>query len=350
MSGMPAAPDAANTAAHADPCDEHALRKQAVAWCALLCSGTATDDDRAAWRQWHQQHPAHQRAWQRLEAVRAMFETIPPRIGAPLLQAPTSSRRHALRALALLASGGTLGYAVYRGAGTDGNYGAPWQATLALMAQYRTGVGQQRRIELADGSLCTLNTDSAVDVHFGPGARTLLLRAGEILVETARARGAEAAPDSRPFIVETEQGAIEALGTRFTVRRHDATTEVVVLEHAVAVRPRLGNAGDQPLIVHAGERVDFNAQQASPVQAADDSAALWRDGSIVVDNWPLSRLVAELARYRRGRLVCDSAVARLRVSGAFPVPDTDQALAVLARSLPLRVRTFTRYWVSIGPV
>lgn len=334
------------TAHHPAP-DDHALRQQAVAWCALLCSGTATDDDRAAWRAWHQQHADHQRAWQRLEAVRAMFETVPPHIGAPVLQAPASSRRHALRGLALLASGSALGYALHQ---ADG---APWQATIAALAQHRTGVGQQRRIVLADGSLLILNTDSAVDVRFGRDERTLLLRAGEILVETARVRRPGMPADTRPFVVETTDGAIEALGTRFTVRRRDTgtatATEVIVLEHAVAVRPRLGGAGQPALIVHAGQRVDFTARQANPVQAADDTAALWRDGSIVVDNWPLSRLVAELDRYRPGRLACDSSVAHLRVSGAFPVPDTDQALAVLARSLPVRVRTLTRYWVTIGP-
>ena len=340
INGAVAAPDAAP--------DEQALRKQAVAWCALLCSGTATDDDRAAWRAWHLQHADHQRAWQRLEAVRAMFETVPPHIGTPVLQAPASSRRHALRGLALLASGGALGYAVYQGAD-----GAPWQATKAALAQHRTGVGQQRRIELADGSLLILNTDSAVDVRFGPNQRTLLLRAGEILVETARARRPGLPADARPFVIETTDGAIEALGTRFTVRRRNTATatatEVIVLEHAVAVRPRLRKAGERALIVHAGQRIDFTARQANPVQPADDTAALWRDGSIVVDNWPLSRLVAELDRYRPGHLACDSSVAQLRVSGAFPVPDTDQALAVLARSLPVHIRQLTRYWVTIGP-
>ena len=58
--------------------------------------------------------------------------------------------------------------------------------------------------------------------------------------------------------------------------------------------------------------------------------------------------MAELGRYRTGHLACDSAVASLRVSGAFPVADTEQALAVLARSLPVRVRRLTRYWVTVG--
>lgn len=47
------------------PRDEQELRKEAVTWYVLLCSGDATDDDRRAWQRWHASHPDHQRAWQR---------------------------------------------------------------------------------------------------------------------------------------------------------------------------------------------------------------------------------------------------------------------------------------------
>ncbi len=220
---------------------------------------------------------------------------------------------------------------------------APWQA---LLADYRSGVGQRRDVQLADGSLLILNTDSAVDVRFSAGERKLVLRAGEILVETASRRQARAGADSRPFLVETEQGSVQALGTRFTVRRRGDATEVVVLEDAVAVRA--AQAPRRPVTLRAGQRLSFTAADIGPAQAADDTAAAWRDGSIVAGDWPLGRLVAELARYRPGRLVCDPAVAQLRVSGAFPVGDTDKALAVLAASLPVRISRLTRYWVTVA--
>lgn len=72
-----------------------------------------------------------------MDSVRAMMQAIPPHIGAPVLQAPLKGRRQALRGLALLASGGAIGYAVY-GSVDDA---APWRAALA---EYRTGVGAQR--------------------------------------------------------------------------------------------------------------------------------------------------------------------------------------------------------------
>ncbi len=323
------------------PRDEQELRKEAVTWYVLLCSGDATDDDKRAWQRWHESHPDHQRAWQRIDAMRDVMQRVPPRLGMPALQPAPKGRRQALRGLLLLASGGALGYAVYRGA--DGT--APWQLALA---EHRTRVGEQRSVELADGSLLVLNTNSAVDIRFSASERTLLLRSGEILIETAHRRHPSAPNDIRPFVVETSHGSVQALGTRFTVRREADETRVIVLEDAVAVRTK--HAPERPVILRAGERLAFSATQTGPAQAADDTAAAWRDGSIIVGDWPLGQLIAELDRYRPGRLACDAAVAQLRVSGAFPVADTDKALAVLERSLPVKVNRVTRYWVTVGPL
>jgi transmembrane sensor len=42
-------------------------------------------------------------------------------------------------------------------------------------------------------------------------------------------------------------------------------------------------------------------------------------------------------------------VAALRVSGVFPLADTDRALASLQQALPVRIHYATRYWVSVQP-
>lgn len=61
----------------------------------------------------------------------------------------------------------------------------------------------------------------------------------------------------------------------------------------------------------------------------------------------LDALVAELSRYRGGVLRCDPAVGALRVSGAFPLRDTDASLALLAKTLPVRIGGITRYWTVV---
>lgn len=64
---------------------------------------------------------------------------------------------------------------------------------------------------------------------------------------------------------------------------------------------------------------------------------------------PLADLIAELARHRPGVLRCHPAVAALRVSGVFPLRDTDASLDLLIQTRPLALRNRTRYWVSVEP-
>ncbi|MET0609860.1 MAG: iron dicitrate transport regulator FecR, partial [Pseudomonas caspiana] len=59
--------------------------------------------------------------------------------------------------------------------------------------------------------------------------------------------------------------------------------------------------------------------------------------------------LAELGRYRPGMLRCHSAVAELKVSGAFSLRDTDASLRLLNDTLPISVSNMTRYWVTVEP-
>jgi transmembrane sensor len=42
-------------------------------------------------------------------------------------------------------------------------------------------------------------------------------------------------------------------------------------------------------------------------------------------------------------------VRGLRVSGTYPLADTDRILAALAQTLQLEVQHFTRFWVTLKP-
>lgn len=322
--------------------NEAEVRKEAVVWYARLCSGCATDADREEWRSWHSAHPDHQRAWRRFESMQATLQRVPGHVAASTLRAAQYDRRRVLRGIAVLAGGGSLAWLSWRVAGPDGGLGA-W------LADYRTGTGEQRTVRLADGSQLMLNTRTSVDVSIDASRRLLTLREGEILVQTAKHQDVPgvARRDSRPFMVETPHGRILALGPRFTVRSDDASTVVSVLEDAIEVRA--SRAPGQVVRLDAGRQARFNAGRVDAPQPADPALADWEHGSLVVNDWRLEDVVGELARYRRGRLVCDPAVAGIRVSGAFPITDTDKALAVIARAFPVRVSSLTRYWVSLVP-
>ncbi len=308
----------------------------AADWYAQLTSGRASADDYRSWQAWRDAHAEHEHAWQKVENITGTFRHIPPAIGLATLDRPgklrSEGRRRALKQLGLLLVAGTAGWQAYRR--------EPW---AEMLADYATAAGERREIMLADGSRIILNTASAVDVAFDADRRLLRLVKGEVLIQTGREQLAR----HRPFLVKTRHGTATALGTRFSVRLHDDRSRVSVFEHAVEIMPE-GNSGAST-ILQAGESIEFTTVGHAAKGIADPAEIAWQHGFLVVDQMPLGEFIAELARYRKGFLRCDPAIAALRISGSFPVGNTDAALAGIAAILPVRIETYTSYWVNVRP-
>ncbi|MFD2644300.1 FecR domain-containing protein [Pseudomonas japonica] len=299
--------------------------RMAAQWLARLAARPEDAALLAAWRQWRQADPAHQWAWQRVERMQAQLQGLPGEFACRVLEhAPASlDRRAMLKHLALLAGVGALGW--------NGYHQAP-----VWLADQRTGVGERRSVTLSDGTRLALNTASAVDIRFSAQMRLIHLRAGEILLSTG--------VDPRPLLVRSAEGHLRALGTRFSVRQNDASTRLEVFEQAVAVTPL---QLDREQRVEAGQGMTFSARHCGPLQALEPGSGEWVNGRLLVNGWPLRRLLGELRRYRHGYLGWDDAVAELPISGAFPLDDLDMAFAAIARALPVQVRQRSRYWTRV---
>jgi transmembrane sensor len=124
---------------------------------------------------------------------------------------------------------------------------------------------------------------------------------------------------------------MRALGTRFSVRIHDHHTRIAVLEHAVEIRPRDADV----MRLEAGHAASFDERGVQATDALAVGSDSWTRGNLMVNDRPLSEVIAELARYRAGEMHCSSAVAGIRVSGVLPIDDTDRALAILAGRFPI---------------
>jgi transmembrane sensor len=71
---------------------------------------------------------------------------------------------------------------------------------------------------------------------------------------------------------------------------------------------------------------------------------------LLADNLRLADFATELARYRSGITRCDPALADLRISGAYPIADSERTLKVLAATYPIAVqKRFGDYWVTLAP-
>ncbi|MCY1509429.1 Protein FecR [compost metagenome] len=142
-------------------------------------------------------------------------------------------------------------------------------------------------------------------------------------------------------------GTLEALGTRFSVcKEAGGATHSAVLEGAVRITPERAAARVLP----AGQQARFTADGIDDFRPTDASVLAWTQGMLLADGMRLADFCAELSRYRPGLLQCDAAVAELRVSGAFPLADTDGVLRMLVSTYPVDAATRLRgYWVTLVP-
>jgi transmembrane sensor len=302
------------------------VARQAVAWMLELRTSPQPEAVLAALESWRGQHPMHELAWRRMEIVRSRLSGAAQEAAlAHATLGPLGSKRrsHAVKALAVLFFAGTTAAALKQR-----------QSWSEIVADHRTAVGEQRRVTLPDGTELMLNTATAVDLLFTESERRVRLITGEIHISTAQ-------DPHRTFLVQTQQGVAQPLGTRFTVEIRNAVTKVAVFEGAVKVVP----ADAKATVLKAGQEGSFSR---TAVQAAlstrNTSSPPWTDGSLLAKAMRLDDFLRELGRYSPHPLSCDPAVASFRVSGSFPVANVPLALEAMSATFSLEIETVTRFW------
>ncbi|MDT4873099.1 Protein FecR [compost metagenome] len=128
------------------------------------------------------------------------------------------------------------------------------------------------------------------------------------------------------------------------VHQGKAASRLSVLQGSVALSP-VGGLSKQ--VVEAGRSVDLSQHGIRPVPRLAMEAGAWADGLIVTRDMRLADFLAEVSRYRHGRLACAEGIADLRLSGVFRLDDTDKLLTLLPRTLPVQLHYRTRWWVTV---
>ena len=172
------------------PAPDRKVFEAAAGWYVQFQSQPPTPAERHAWQEWLNGDPSHQAAWTQMEQLQHSLGSLPQDFTRRALSA-TQQRRQVLKWMLVLGATGGLGWNVQQQI-PMGNF---W-------ADYRTRVGERRRIDLADGTRIDLNTGSAIDVVFDGKQRLIRLCEGEVLIHTGKS-GAQT-----PFYVETRQGRI----------------------------------------------------------------------------------------------------------------------------------------------
>jgi len=295
------------------------VAEQAVHWLLEMQQGQLSPRQQQAWQQWIDAHSEHRRAWEHIQRVNSRLRGLSSPLAHAALNAPKSgSRRQALKLLLIL------------GAGSAVTWGMREHNPLpSLLADYRSPIGQRRKISLgADGQL-QLNTASAADVR-GDGLIRLL--EGEMLLTATQS-----------FDVQTAQGVLKTQGARINVRQFADRTQIALFEGRV----ELNAQGRAPMLLPVARQLSFSTTGVSVAKPLDANSGAWADGMLVAAHMRLGDFLDELGRYRRGQLHCDAKVADLLISGTYPLDDSERILDLLEISLPVKVRRFTRYWVTV---
>ncbi len=161
--------------------------------------------------------------------------------------------------------------------------------------------GERARVTLPDGSSVELNSGTVLSYRRGfaawplvPAERRAVRLHGEAFFEVE--------PGARPFVVETFNARVEALGTAFNVRaRADtAAAETHVTLASGRVRVRAARAPERAVVLaEAGQTSRVAAPDAPPTPpqvVAVDRALAWRHQGFAVSDWPLAAIFAELER------------------------------------------------------
>ncbi|QHI97406.1 DUF4880 domain-containing protein [Xylophilus rhododendri] len=291
-----------------------AVRREAQAWVVRLSSGQATEDDARAFRAWCALGPAHASAFAQSRAVWAEMQGAARRVAGAEARAAARPARGFSPGRRLVLGGAVAASAGYLALRPPL---ALWPSMLELAADYRTGPGEQRELQLAQGTVLRMNTRTRLDVQ--DSAARLRLIEGEIEMDIRR--GAALAP-----VLRVNSASLAAKDARYNVRLIDGMACVSCLAGEVEL-----SRGTDRVTLAAGRQLTFGAAPFGPATAADEGAvSAWRKRLLVFDGVALEDVVAEINRYRPGKLILTSrGLGRRQVQASFSIDRLDDAIVLM---------------------
>lgn len=324
--------------------DNLTVAEQAARWFLKRREGL-TPHEHQAFEHWLQE-PAHADEYQQMRALWQDTLAIPAaeveRLRPAPVKKPLPLWRWGASVCSLLLLAAVLWFPL-RDQFASPVYSAGWQ----------TARGEQRQVNLPDGTVINLDAGTAVRVNYYAHRREVVLERGQAFFSVQHL-------PERPFVVFSGPSRATVIGTAFQVRYlpHSMSgdgVEVAVSEGAVRVGPRnrwendwwramqhlnLSAAARYLTVLHAAQQTRSDATGAlyAPVEARDIAA--WKEERIVFDNTRLDMALAEFARYGDVPLqLATDEVAGLRVSGSFDVNRAASFAKALPGVLPVKIKT-----------
>lgn len=314
------------------------VERMAAEWSLRQAQGLSLSEENAL-AQWLGADERHARMFAEMEHTSRLLDgmkfQLPPAAVSPVHRPKKRAARRYFQLAAGLAAALAIGFSV-------------WSFNRSSRIEYATSestqLGEMKRLELPDGSVALLNTNTAVEVSYERAERRVRLLSGEAFFTVAK-------NPSRPFIVQAGRVAVRAVGTAFDVRLRAEAMSVLVTEGKVRVSCSAPAKSGSAAVAHEAEpllemghmaQVAFDSDRAPApeglmVSAIEErmmkSALAWQEGRLEFFETPLAEVVAEFNRYNRHKIViADPELAARRFGGAFASHQIEPFLELLEQS------------------
>lgn len=311
--------------------DAEQIAKEALDWLITLREEPDNRAIRTRFETWRAASPTHAVAW---TEARHTWELLGEALPTPPVRQANETRQVNKRRLLSIATTALAACLLLAFLPSIQRY---------LQADYLSGIGETRQIRLEDGSRVQLGADSALAVDYSLDARRVRLLSGEAFFEVT--------PDARrPFRVAAGQLETTVVGTAFNVRFTPTGVAVAVHQGTVnlnssALFPPL----DARLTAGDWARMSWAANLVERGVVPPQQVAAWRQGQLIVKDWTIREVVAELRRYHRGLIVLtDDQTAHLKVTGVYNLHDPLGSLRAVAQPYAAVVREVTPYLVFLS--
>lgn len=295
--------------------EQHQILEEAVEWLMQMKQKPLNEVELLKFEQWKNKSLLHQSIWQQANQLEQKFQRLPAHVAIPIIQ-KQKTQSHLDIWLMILICLPVFGLLYMM------NQQQQWTA------DYRNGFNAPKTIKLPDGGKIILNSNTAIDVNYTAQKRDIILRKGEIWIETQHDL------KNRPFTVYTQQGHAQALGTKYLVKIDQKNSKIAVLKGAVKVQPKTNH---QYAIITKGQKISINQYNLHSVEYFDLSEIGWTKGLIMVNEIPLSEFVKKLKPYRSGLIYLDPEVSNIKISGTFPIANMPQLYEMLENTYAIDI-------------